>query len=182
VGRRRQLQEMLVAERNRWRTLVPRLRPELDEHLACLKCRLQQLDRELGQAQQASPVWRAQEDLLRSVQGIGPVLSATLLTELPERGRPDRKQIAALVGVAPLSRDSGTPRGQRRCWGGRAPVRAALYMAALAATRCNPVICAVYQRMLVRSKPQKVALVACGRKLLIILNAILAHRTPGSPP
>jgi transposase len=178
VARRRQLLEMLVAERNRRRTVLPQLRAELDEHIAWLERRLQQLDRELGEALRASPLWRAQEDLLRSVKGVGPVLSATLLTELPELGRLDRRQIAALVGVAPLSRDSGTWRGKRTCWGGRAAVREALYMAALVASRFNPVLRAVYQRLLARGKPKKVALVACMRKLLILLNAILAHRTP----
>ncbi len=118
-------------------------------------------------------MWRAKEDLLRSVPGVGPVVSRTLLGELPELGTLTRKQIAALVGVAPRARDSGTLRGKRMVWGGRSPVRAALYMGALVASRCNPVIRAFYQRLRTAGKAPKVALVACMRKLLTILNAMV---------
>ena len=131
---------------------------------------------------QASPLWRAQEEWLRSVPSIGPVVATTLLADLPELGTLSRKQIAALVGVAPLTCDSGTLRGRRIVWGGRARVRAALYMAALVATRCNPVIRDFYQRLLVAGKPKKVALVACMHKLLTILNALLRQGVPWRAP
>jgi transposase len=140
VVRRRQLLEMLVAERQR-RPLAPAaLHAQLDEHIACLKHWLDEVDRELADLVHASPVWRVQDDLLQGVPGVGPVLSATLLAELPELGRLDHRQIAALVGVAPLNRDSGKHRGTRCIWGGRGSVRAVLYMATVAAIRCNPVI------------------------------------------
>jgi transposase len=177
VARRRQLVEMLTAERNR-RLRAPRaLQAELDEHITWLQQRLGRLDRDLDQAIRQSPLWRANDDLLRSVKGVGPVLSATLLLDLPELGRLNRKQIAALVGVAPLARDSGTLRGKRTCWGGRAAVRAALYMGALVGVRFNPVLRALYQRLLAAGKAKKLALVACMRRLLIILNAMLRDGT-----
>ena len=125
-----------------------------------------------------SPVWCAKEDLLRSVPGVGPIVSRTLLGELPELGRLNRRRIAALAGVAPFNRDSGTLRGRRIVWGGRAPVRAALYMSALVATRRNPVIRAFYLRLVAAGKPQKVALIACMRKLLTILNVMMRTNTP----
>ncbi len=181
VTRRRQLTEMLSAERHRRRTAPAALHRELDEHIAWLRQRLQGLDEELRRAVRASPVWREQDDLLRSVVGVGPVVSATLLSELPELGRLDRKPLALLVGVAPLNRDSGTLRGQRGIWGGRAPVRAALYMAALVASRHNPVIRALYERLRAAGKSKKVALVACMHKLLTILNALLRDRRPWQP-
>lgn len=182
VVRRRQVVEMLTAERNRRRSALAVLHAELDEHIAWLQRRLDALDRELGQAIQASPIWRARDDLLRSVKGVGPVLSMTLLTELPELGLLNGKQIAALVGVAPVNRDSGTLRGKRTVWGGRAPVRGALYMSALVAARFNPVLRAQYQRLLAAGKPKKVALVACMRKLLVILNALLRDGRPWQTP
>ena len=182
VTRRRQLVEMLVAEDNRRRSAPAAIRADIQAHIDWLRKRLKDLDKELGQALRASPLWRAQEDLLRSVPGIGPTVTATLLAELPEPGTLDRKQIAALVGVAPLNRDSGTLRGKRSVWGGRAAVRAALYMAALVATRRNPVIRALYARLLAAGKVKKVALTACMRKLLVILNALLKHRTHWAPP
>lgn len=128
-----------------------------------------------------SPIWRAKEDLLRSVPGIGPVSSSTLLAGLPELGTLNRRQIAALVGVAPFNRDSGRLRGKRTVWGGRARVRAALYMATLVATRFNPLIRAFYRRLCAAGKPKKVALTACIRKLLVILNAMLKHGTHWQP-
>jgi len=182
VARRRQLVEMLTAERNRRLMAPATLRAELDEHIAWLVQHLHQLDRELATAVQQSPVWRAKEDdLLRSIQGVGPVLSTTLLVELPELGQLDRKRIAAFVGVAPLARDSGTLRGKRTCWGGRASVRAVLYMGALVASRHNPTLRALYQRLVAAGKPKKVALVACMRKLLLILNAIVREQAPWDP-
>ena len=130
------------------------------------------MDRELRQAIQSSSSWRARDDLLQSIPGIGPVTSAVFLAQLPELGRLNRKEIAALVGVAPLNRDSGTLRGRRTVWGGRASVRAALYMATLAATRFNPRVRSFYTHLLTAGKPKKVALTACMRKLLTTLNAM----------
>ena len=127
-------------------------------------------------------MWREQEDLLRSVQCVGPVVSAVLLADMPELGTLDRKQIAALAGVAPLNRDSGTWRGKRSIWGGRGSVRAALYMAALVGSRCNPVLRDLYTRLLAAGKAKKCALTACMRKLLTILNAVLKHGTRWTPP
>jgi transposase len=181
VARRRQLVEMLTTERNRRQTAALALRPDLDEHIAWLEQRLQKLDGELEQTIRKSPVWRAKDDLLRSVKCVGPVLSTTMLTDLPELGTLGRKQIAALVGVAPLARDSGTLRGKRTCWGGRASVRAALYMGALVGARYNPTLKALYQRLLQAGKPKKVALVACMHKLLLILNAVLRKQVPWDP-
>ena len=177
LARRRQLVGMLIAERNRLSSALPRVRPGIQEHISWLETRLTALDGELGQTLQGSPLWREKEDLLQGVPGVGPILSLTLLAELPELGTLDRRQIAALVGVAPLNRDSGTSRGKRAVWGGRATVRAALYMAALVASRFNPIIKAFYQRLLSKGKPKKVALTACMRKLLTFLNAMLKHRT-----
>lgn len=181
LTRRQQLVEMLTAEKNRLRTTLPPVRPRLQAHIAWLEQELRAVDEELHTTLRASPLWREKEDLLRSVPGIGPTVSLTLLAELPELGTLDRKKIAALVGVAPLNRDSGTWRGKRMVWGGRATVRAALYMATLVASRWNPVIRAFYQRLCAVGKPKKVALTACMRKLLTILNAMLEHRTPWRP-
>ena len=181
LARRRQLVAMLTTERNRLGTALPNVRPGIQEHIAWLESKLGELSDRMSQLLRESPLWRETEDLLRGVPGVGPVLSTTLLAELPELGTLDRRQIAALVGVAPLNRDSGTLRGKRTVWGGRAKVRAVLYMAALVASRFNPVIRAFYQRLLAAGKPKKVALTACMRKLLTILNAILKHRTPWNP-
>ena len=154
------------------------MRKSLRTHITWLERELSHTDSDLAQAIRESPVWREKDDLLRSTPGVGPVLATTLLADLPELGTLTGKQIAALVGVAPLNRDSGTLRGKRTVWGGRAPIRAALYMAALVASRFNPVIRAFYQRLCAAGKAKKVALTACMRKLLIILNAMLKHRTP----
>jgi transposase len=180
LARRRQVLEMRTAEQHRRPTLAPRLRPALDAHVVWLSQQLAELDGELDRTLRDSPVWRAKEDLLRSIPGIGPVVARTLLGELPELGCLDRGEVAALAGVAPLNQDSGRRRGKRRTWGGRAPVRAALYMAAVTATRCNPTIRALYTRLRAAGKPAKVALVACMRKLLLIANAILRDATPWS--
>ena len=147
------------------------------QHIHWLERQLQEVDRDLDDAIKGSPVWRAKEDLLRSAPGVGPVLRRTLIGELPELGTLPRKQIAALVGVAPLARDSGVLKGKRLVWGGRAPVRAALFMGALVGTRCNPVIHAFYHRLRAAGKPKKVALTACMRKLLTILNAMMRTNT-----
>jgi len=181
VTRRRQLVEMLTAERNRLGSAPRTLRAEIQAHITWLQRRLGRLDDDLNQAIRTSPVWRVQDDLLQSVPGVGPVLSATLLASLPELGRLDRKAIAALVGVAPLNRDSGTLRGRRMVWGGRAAVRAVLYMGTLVAVRHNPILRAFYQRLRAAGKLPKVALTACMRKLLTILNAMLKHQRPWNP-
>ena len=178
VARRRQVIVMLTAEKNRLRTAAPAVRDHINEHILWLERSLSDLDSELGQVIHSSDIWRAQDNLLQSAPGVGPVLSTTLLAELPELGSLNRKEIAALVGVAPLNRDSGTLRGRRTVWGGRSQVRTALYMAALAATRFNPVIRAFYERLQTAGKPKKVALTACMRKLLTILNAMMRHQTP----
>jgi transposase len=181
VTRRQQLIEMLTAEKNRLASARPAIRKNLRAHIAWLERALQQADTDLADAIRQSPVWREKEELLRSVPGIGPVLTTTVLANLPELGTLTHKQIAALVGVAPLNRDSGTLRGRRTVWGGRAHVRTALYMAAIVATRFNPVIRAFYRRLCAAGKAKKVALVACMRKLLTIINAMLKHRTPWNP-
>jgi transposase len=171
--RRRQLIEMLVAEKNRLALTHATVKPRLQAHITWLEAELAQIDQELHDQLRASPLWREQEDLLRSVKGVGPVTATTLLAELPELGKLNRKQIAALVGVAPFNCDSGTMHGKRAIWGGRACVRNALYMAALSASQHNPVIQDFYNRLVKAGKLHKVALVACMRKLLTILNAIL---------
>ena len=178
VARRRQLLEMLGAERQRL-AQAPATGPiarDLRNHIRWLERRVQDVDAEIGTAIQHSPVWRVHEDLLRSVPGIGPTVARTLLADLPELGRLDRRAIAALVGVAPFNCDSGQQRGQRHIWGGRAPVRAALYMAALVATRHNAPLRAFYRRLRAAGKPAKVALVAVMRKLLTIVNAMIKHQ------
>jgi len=179
TARRRQMVEMITAET--CRLSVSRssaVQADIKAHLKWLRRQMRSIDEDMDQAVKASPIWRVKDDLLQSVPGVGRVLARTLLTELPELGRLNRKQIAALVGVAPLNRDSGTLRGQRKVWGGRAQVRAVLYMNALVATRHNPVIQRYYQRLLAHGKPKKVALTACMRKLLVILNVIVRTGSP----
>ncbi len=173
LTRRRQVVEMLTAEKNRLGGTPPRVRPRLQEHIAWLQRSLAELDRDLARLLRDSALWRARDALLQSVPGVGPVLSATLLAELPELGQLGPQPLAALVGVAPLNRDSGTWRGRRSIHGGRAPVRAVLYMAAVCAIRHNPTLRVFYQRLRAAGKPAKVALVACMRKLLVILNALV---------
>lgn len=181
LGRRRQVVAMLTAERNRLHTAPTTIRERIGAHIVWLEEELKEIDTALAQAIADDPTWRERDALLRSVPGVGPVLAVTLLAELPQLGALTRHQVAALAGVAPLNRDSGTRRGIRTVWGGRARVRGALYMAALVATRYNPVIRAFYARLCAAGKPKKVALTACMRKLLTILNALLAHRTPWNP-
>lgn len=179
VARRRQLLEMLGAERRRLEQ-APATGPiarDLRNHIRWLERRVRDVDDEIGTAVEQSPVWRVHEDLLRSVPGIGPTTARTLLAELPELGRLDRRAIAALVGVAPFNCDSGKHRGQRHIWGGRASVRANLYMAALVASRYNPVLAVFYRRLRAAGKPAKVALVAVMRKLLTIVNAMVKHQS-----
>jgi transposase len=176
LTRRRQVVGMITAESNRLQQSVATVRASIKAHINFLRHQLADVNRDLDDAIRNSPVWREQEDLLRSVPGVGRILATTLLGELPELGRLNRKQMAALVGVAPLNRDSGMMRGKRSVWGGRASVRRALYMAALCATRSNPLIRSFYQRLCQAGKPKKVALVACMRKLLTILNSMMRDR------
>lgn len=177
VARRRQITEMIVAETNRLTSAPKTLRRRIKVHIGWLKKELKRADHDLDQGIRQSPIWCENQDLLQTVPGIGSVVSRTLLAELPELGKLNRKQIAALVGIAPLNRDSGTFRGRRSIWGGRATVRATLYMAALVASRRNAVIRSFYKRLRDAGKAPKVALVACMRKLLTIINAMLKHKT-----
>ena len=175
VARRRQVMTMLVSEKNRLGTAIGAVSPRIEAHIAWLEQELSDLDKGLRQTLRRSPVWREKDDLLRTVPGVGEQLSLTLLAHLPELGTLNRRQIAALVGVAPYNRDSGALRGKRAVWGGRSRVRAVLYMGALVASRHNPTIRDFYQRLLAAGKPKKVALVASMRKLLVILNGMLKH-------
>jgi len=181
LQRRRQLVEMLTAEKNRLALASRRIRPQLQAHIEWLHKQIAQFDDDLRQLVRASPLWREKDDLLRSAPGVGPVLATTLLAALPELGRLTRQQIAALVGVAPLNRDSGTLRGRRTVWGGRAHVRAVLYMSTVVAMRHNPVVAAFYHRLRAAGKAPKLALTACMRKRLTILNAMLKHHTHWAP-
>jgi transposase len=177
IGRRRQIIEMMVAERNRLSGASKRIKKRIDAHICWLESELERVDQDLDQRIRQSPIWQEKEDLLKSAPGIGPATSRSLIADLPELGQLNRKQIAALVGIAPLNRDSGTVRGRRSIWGGRAGVRAALYMATLVASRRNAVIKAFYTRLRKVGKQPKVALVACMRKLLTILNSMIKHKT-----
>jgi transposase len=182
LTRRRQLVAMRTAESNRLGNAPsPTVQADIQAHLAWLDHRLATLDDDLDTTLRASPVWRDREALYRSVPGIGPVCARTLLLDLPELGTLSRQRLAALVGVAPFHCDSGTVRGRRAIWGGRAPLRATLYMAPWVAVRHNAVLHAHYERLLAAGKAKKVALVACLRKLLTILNAIAKHQTPWQP-
>lgn len=184
VARRRQLLEMLLAERQRLAQLGTTTGPvarDLRTHIRWLEKRVTDADADIQNAIQGSPIWRANDDLLRSVPAVGPKTSGTLLAELPEIGTLTRRTIAALVGVAPFNCDSGQFRGRRMIWGGRPSVRAALYMAALVASRHNPVLARFYQRLIAAGKPKKVALVAVMRRLLTILNAMIKHQTAWRP-
>jgi transposase len=181
LARRRQVLEMLQAEEQRLAIAVRGLRPQIQQHVDWLRRQLRDVDGELQGLLRASPIWREQENLLRTVPGVGPVLATTLLADLPELGRLNRRQIAALVGVAPLNRDSGQQRGLRHIWGGRAAIRTVLYMATVSAVRCNPVVRAFFERLCVAGKPKKVALTACMRKLLTILNAMMHTGTRWQP-
>jgi transposase len=182
VSRRRQLLGMLSAENNRLSLAPKAVAKRIKAHIRWLEKELSRTERDLEAAIESCPALSENEALLRSVPGVGPVLARTLLAGVPELGTLTHKRVAALVGVAPLNRDSGTLRGHRSVWGGRADVRAALYMGALVAARRNPVVKEFYERLLAAGKPKKVALVACMRKLLSILNAVLKHRTPWRHP
>ena len=182
VTRRRQLVEMLTAEKNRRASAPKVLHRSIDEHIRWLEKRLSGLDDELAELIRDTPLWRERDELLRSVPGVGKVLSSTLLAHLPELGMLNRRQIAALAGLAPFNRDSGSLRGSRCIWGGRAQVRRVLYMAVVAAVRSNPVIKNFYTQLRARGKYPKSALTACMRKLLVILNAMLHNQTPWQTP
>ncbi len=181
TARRNQVVEMLVAEKNRLGRAGGAVAPRIRAHIQWLEQELDDLDQGLQQTLRRSPVWREQDDLLRSVPGVGPQLSVTLLAHLPELGTLGRREIAALVGVAPMNRDSGAMRGRRSVSGGRARVRAVLYMGALVASRHNPVIRSFYQRLLTAGKPKKLALTACMRKLLTILNSMVKNGQHWNP-
>ena len=178
VTRRRQVIEMLTAEKNRLGISPKVVHKDIQKHIDWLQARLENMDRHLDSAIRKNTTWREKDDLLRSVPGVGHVLSVSLITGLPELGTLSRRQIAALVGVAPLNRDSGLFRGKRTVWGGRAHLRAVLYMAALSASRVNPALSRFYRRLVEAGKKPKVALTACMRKLLGILNAIIKNRIP----
>jgi len=181
LSRRRQLLEMLGAEEQRLAVSTRDVRRHIQQHVEWLRAQLRDVDKELQTLIRTSPLWRENENLLRTTPGVGPVFATTLLADLPELGQLNRRQIAALVGVAPLNWDSGQQRGTRHIWGGRAAVRTTLYMATLSAIRCNPVIRAFFERLSTAGKPRKVALVACMRKLLTILNAMMRRRVGWQP-
>lgn len=177
IARRRQISAMIVAENNRLDRASKAIAQRITAHIRWLEKELERADHDLDRSIGQSPIWQEHQDLLQSVPGIGPATSRTLIAELPELGQLNRKQIAALVGVAPFNRDSGTLKGKRCIWGGRAPVRSVLYMAALVATRHNAVIETFYRRLCAAGKTPKLALVACMRKLLTILNSMIRHKT-----
>lgn len=181
VGRRRQIIDMLTAEKNRLGFALPAVQQGIKKHIRWLERQLEDVDADLDDLIRKSPVWQAKSDLLRDVPGVGPNLARTLIAELPELGHLSNKEIAALVGVAPLARDSGLFRGKRMIWGGRAPVRSALYMSIWSASKWNPVIRVFYRRLRDRGKPPKVAQTACMRKLLTILNAMLREGREWDP-
>ena len=179
VVRRRQLLDMRKAEKTRLdKALSPKVRESVERAIAWLTAEIDSADDDLDTAVRDNPAWKSDADLLTSAPGVGPQLARTLIAELPELGRLNRRQVAALVGVAPFNRDSGRMRGTRAVWGGRAPVRQVLYMAALAAIRVNPDIRAAYDRLRATGKPAKIAIVACMRRLIIILNAMIKTRQP----
>jgi len=176
-NRRCQIVEMITAEKNRLGMAPVWSQKDIRAYIAWLEKRLKKVNDDIDNLIKQSPIWRQKEKILTSVLGVGPVVTTTLLCGLPELGTLSARKLSALVGVAPFNRDSGQHRGRRACWGGRAHVRAALYMAALTASRCNPVIRAFYLRLRNAGKPAKVALVACMRKILVILNAMLKNNT-----
>jgi transposase len=182
LSRRRQLIQMITAEKNRLDRAVKATRRDIREHIAFLADRLESVDSQLNERIKVSSAWRQRDALLQSVPGVGPIVSRTLIIDLPELGTIDKKSVSKLVGVAPLNRDSGTARGSRSIWGGRPQVRCALFMACLVGIRVNPVIKAHYKKLRAAGKKPKVAQVACMHKLLIILNAIVESDTPWEAP
>jgi transposase len=188
VTRRNQVVQMLVAEKNRRATLIvqqtanPAIVKSIQTHIDWLDEQIKELDDDIDDQIKKSPIWREKDDLLQSVPGVGPVTSRTLLSYVPELGKLDRKEIAALIGLAPFNQDSGQASGRRAIWGGRAKVRNVLFMAAIAAVRCNPVLRTFYARLKAAGKPSRVAITATMRKLLTALNAIVRDRVPWAPP
>jgi transposase len=179
--RRRQIVEMITAEQNRLVSAPEWVRPDIKELLEILKKRLAAINRDLNKLIRKSPLWREKDKILQSFPGVGPVTASTIIAALPELGNLNRRQIAALVGVAPLNCDSGTHKGKRKIWGGRADIRSVLYMCAMTAARCNPIIRTFYQRLQRAGKPNKVARTACMRKVLVILNAMMRSKTCWQP-
>lgn len=177
LTRRQQLVGMLTAEKNRLQTARKKVRKDIQAHITWLEKRLKEVDTDLSKRVKQSPVWRQKDEILQSVPGVGPVLSLTLLADLPELGTLNRREVAALVGVAPLNRDSGQHQGARSVWGGRSNVRRVLYMSTMAAIRWNPIIRTFYERLMQTGKKHKVAATACARKLLTILNAMIKTNT-----
>lgn len=182
LTRRKQVLEMITIEKNRLVTVRAKMRSDIQAHLQWLSKSLKELDKEIEEFVAGTPLWKEKDTLLQSVPGVGPVTSATMLGMLPELGKLNRQEIAALVGVAPMNKDSGNKRGRRRVFGGRADVRSVLYMAALAAKKFNPVIRKFYERLLKHGKEKKVALTACMRKLLVILNSMMLTSQPWRTP
>jgi transposase len=178
LTRRRQVLDMLTVEKNRRVTVRAKMRPDLEAHIEWLSNHLQDLNQQIEEFVKGSPIWKEKDTLLQSVPGVGPVTSATMLGMLPELGHLNRQEIAALVGVAPVNKDSGRKKGKRRIYGGRAEVRSVLYMAALSAKKHNPFIRTFYARLIQHGKEKKVALTACMRKLLVILNAMMRTNQP----
>jgi transposase len=181
VSRRRQLVDMLTMEKNRLASAPKGIRKDITSHIAWLEKRLKDVNGKLSQTVEDCPAWREKDEIMRSVPGVGPVFSSSLLANVPELGRLNRREIASLIGVAPLNRDSGQHSGTRIVWGGRANVRSVLYMATVAATRSNPVIKSFYQRLIGAGKKFKVAITACMRKLLTIINAMVRSGTMWQP-
>ena len=181
LTRRRQIIEMMTAEGNRQASAAPRIAKQIHQHIVWLEKRLDEANDDLDGMIRSSPIWQHKAEIMQSIPGVGRVTATTLLADVPEMGVLSRREISALIGVCPYSRDSGTSRGRRSIWGGRARVRAALYMAAVVATRHNPVIRAFYEKLVAAGKPKKVAIVACMRKLLVIINTMLKPDTMWSP-
>jgi transposase len=181
LSRRRQIVQMLTAEKNRLHSAPGWTQGDLRLHITWLEKRREKIEKDLGEMIRKSPVWRVKDELLRTFKGVGPVLSQSLLSDLPELGSLNRKKIAALMGVAPMNRDSGKFRGRRMILGGRADIRSVLYMATVAAIRFNPAIGAFHERLINAGKAPKVAITACMRKLLTILNAMMKNKTPWQP-
>lgn len=173
MARRQQINEMLTAEKNRLKTAHKKVHKHIEKHIKWLEKQLDDIDKELGEAVKSSSIWKEKDILLQSVPGVGDVISRTLLVALPELGTLNRKQISSLVGVCPFNRDSGKMKGKRSCFGGRGFIRSVLYMGTMSATQHNPVIKEFYTKLVNAGKPKKVALVACMRKLLTILNAMV---------
>jgi len=178
LTRRRQVVDMLTVEKNRLVTVRAKMRSDIEAHIEWLANNLEELDKEIEDFVESTPIWKEKDNLLQSVPGVGPVTSATMLGMMPELGKLNRQEIAALVGVAPVNKDSGRKQGRRRIYGGRADVRSVLYMAALSAKKFNPVIKKFYERLIKQGKEKKVALTACMRKLLVILNAMMRSNQP----